>query len=127
MLPWKNRTEALQPKSQPSSQNRQQLKDELQQAMVSRRYNHALDHIMCLEALEPTDPRWPHKHGDLLRSLGRLTEAAAAYRRAARRYDALGFPVRSVAMITLARELGGISGPVQIDPADYSHTAVRVA
>jgi hypothetical protein len=126
MLPWKNRTEAVQPKS-PQSPNRQHLKDELQAAMVARRYNHALEHIMCLEALEPTDPRWAHKHGDLLRTLGRLTEAAAAYRRAARRYDALGFPVRSAAMITLARELGGISGPVQLDPNDLRHDAVRVA
>lgn len=122
MLPWKNRTEAVQPKS---SLDRQQRKDALQEAMASRRYTHALEHIMSLEAFEPTDPRWPHKYGDLLRTLGRLTEAAAAYRRAARRYDALGFPVRSAAMVTLARELGGISGPMRIDSADLIQEAVR--
>jgi hypothetical protein len=126
MLPWKSRTEAVQPKSS-QSPDRQRIKDELQDAMVSRRYTHALEHLMCLEALEATDARWPHKLGDLLRTLNRLNEAAAAYRRAGRRYEALGFPVRAAAMLTLARELGGISGPVRLDPADFMHNSVRVA
>lgn len=97
----------------PSSpkEQREALRDSLQVAMNERRYNDALNHILGLVALEPSDPRWPHKYGDVLRSLRRNNEAAAAYRRAASRYEGAGFPVRATAMLRLAGELEGDSGP----------------
>jgi len=88
---------------------KERLRDSLQVAMNERRYNDALNHILGLVALEPSDPRWPHKYGDVLRSLRRNNEAAAAYRRAASRYEAAGFPVRATAMLRLAGELDGDS------------------
>jgi hypothetical protein len=92
-------------------EQRETLRHSLQVAMNERRYNDALNHILGLVALDPNDPRWPHKYGDVLRSLRRHNEAAAAYRRAARRYDAAGFPVRATAMVRLAVELEGERGP----------------
>lgn len=99
-------------------QQRDDLRNALQIAMNERRYGDALNHILGLVALEPNDPRWPHKYGDVLRSLRRDGEAAAAYRRAARRYEAAGFPVRATAMMRLAGELAGDSGPCRIEPED---------
>jgi len=105
----KRKTPAPAPMS--PKQGREELRDALQVAMNERRYNDALNHILGLVALDPNDPRWPHKYGDVLRSLRRNNEAAAAYRRAARRYEAAGFPVRATAMVRLAMELEGDSGP----------------
>jgi len=84
-------------------------------SMNERRYSDALNHILGLISLDPADPRWPHKYGDVLRSLRRTDEAAAAYRRAARRYEAAGFPVRATAMLRLAGQLMGESGAVAIE------------
>lgn len=80
-------------------------KDALQQALATRRHSDALQNITSLIALDPSDPRWPHKYGDVLRSMGRPDEAAAAYRRAARRYELFGFPLRAQALVRLAGEL----------------------
>jgi predicted Zn-dependent protease len=106
------------PAAMSPKQQRDDLRDALQIAMNERRYGDALNHILGLVALEPNDPRWPHKYGDVLRSLRRNNEAAAAYRRAARRYEAAGFPVRATAMMRLAGELEGDSGPCRIEPED---------
>ena len=96
----------------------------LQVSMNERRYNDALNHILGLISLDPGDPRWPHKYGDVLRSLRRTDEAAAAYRRAARRYEAAGFPVRATAMMRLAGELMGESGSVRIESDEISPAQV---
>lgn len=106
----KRKTPVPAPIASPKQQ-RDELRDALQVAMNERRYNDALSHILGLVALDPNDPRWPHKYGDVLRSVRRNNEAAAAYRRAARRYEAAGFPVRATAMMRLAYELEGDSGP----------------
>jgi hypothetical protein len=105
------------PKPPASSMNeqRESLKEALTTAMNARRYGDALDHILGLITLDEADPRWPHKYGDVLRSLRRTSEAAAAYRRAARRYEAAGFPVRANAMYRLAVELQGES---DLNPSD---------
>ena len=106
----KRKTPVPAPTSSPKQQ-REDLRDALQVAMNERRYSDALNHILGLVAQDPHDPRWPHKYGDVLRSLRRNNEAAAAYRRAAHRYEAAGFPVRATAMLRLAHELEGDSGP----------------
>jgi len=101
------------------NEHRELLRESLQHSLTERRYHDALNHILGLISLDPSDPRWPHKYGDVLRSLRRNTEAAAAYRRAARRYEAAGFPVRANAMLRLSEELDGAvsrraeSGPVR--------------
>lgn len=101
-----------------TARERESLKEALALAMSERRYSDALNTILGLIALDPSDPRWPHKYGDVLRSLRRINEAAAAYRRAARRYELAGFPVRAEAMMRLAQELEGDSGPIPIDVED---------
>jgi len=110
----KRKTPVPAPTSSPKQQ-REDLRDALQVAMNERRYSDALNHILGLVAQDPHDPRWPHKYGDVLRSLRRTDEAAAAYRRAARRYEAAGFPVRATAMLRLAGQLMGESGSVAIE------------
>ncbi len=89
----------------PAADQRDVAKDALAQALQTRRHEEALHQIQTLMALDPSDPRWPHKYGDVLRALGRNTEAAAAFRRAARRYELFGFPLRAQAMLRLATEL----------------------
>jgi hypothetical protein len=69
----------------------------------------ALGLIRQLETLDPGDPRWPQKCGDVLRTQGCLDEAASAYRRAAECYERQGFGSRSNAMRHLARSLAGQS------------------
>jgi Flp pilus assembly protein TadD len=89
----------------PVADPRDAAKEALAGALHMRRHEEALQQIQTLMALDPSDPRWPHKYGDVLRSLGRRTEAAAAFRRAARRYEIFGFPLRAQAMVRLACEL----------------------
>jgi predicted Zn-dependent protease len=89
----------------PALEQRDAAKEALASALQTRRHEAALQQIQTLMALDPSDPRWPHKYGDVLRSLGRSIEAAAAFRRAARRYEIFGFPLRAQAMLRLASEL----------------------
>jgi hypothetical protein len=88
---------------------------ELMQAVADGEHPRALALVAQLEVLEPTDPRWPHKRGDLLRTRS-PREAATAYRRAAQCYDQQGHPSRAAAILTVARALTGISAPVDADP-----------
>ena len=97
-----------QPESRPDREL-ESLRKAMNDAIAERRYTDALSHIIGLVAANPSDPRWPHKYGDLLRMLGRNEEAAAAFRRSAARYEASGFTVRAKAMLRLADELDGKS------------------
>lgn len=81
------------------------LRQALTTALQERRHLDALGLIARLEAMEPDEPRWPHKRGDVLRAAGKRGDAAAAYRRAAVRYNGRGFPAREAAMINLAQQL----------------------
>ncbi len=81
------------------------LRQALTSALQERRHPDALGLIAQLEAVEPDDPRWPHKRGDVLRAAGKRGDAAAAYRRAAVRYNDRGFPAREAAMLSLAEQL----------------------
>ncbi len=51
-----------------------------------------------LEEADPNEPRWPHRHGDLLLRLGRGDDAVRAYERAVDLYAGLGFVARAAAM-----------------------------
>jgi hypothetical protein len=79
-------------------------------ALAARRYGDAIEHILGLVALEPSEPRWQQKYGEVLRTLGRDREAAAAYRRAARRYEAQALPALASAAERVADSLDG-GGP----------------
>ncbi len=74
------------------------IKDRLQQALRRERLADALVHYESLESLEPNEPRWPHRKGDLLKRLGRVEEALDAYERAVDLYGQLGFVARAAAM-----------------------------
>jgi len=85
------------------------LSDGVTQSLAQRRYSDALACIMRLVMLEPAEPRWHQKYGEVLRTLGRKKEAAAAYRRAARRYEAMALPTRASALLRVAEMLDGVS------------------
>jgi hypothetical protein len=80
-------------------------KSELAIALERREHERSFELATTLEELEPADPRWPRRCGDLLRLAGRPHDAASAYRRAAQRYEQQGFSDRAKAMSGLARTL----------------------
>jgi hypothetical protein len=86
---------------------RDALVDASTQALAARRYGDALNHIMGLVTLEPSEARWHQKYGEVLHTLGRNREAAAAYRRAARRYEVQALPARANAALRVAETLEG--------------------
>lgn len=94
------------------------LSEGVTQSLAQRRYSDALACIMRLVTLEPAEPRWHQKYGEVLRTLGRKKEAAAAYRRAARRYEALALPTRASALLRVAEMLDG--GSASTPPARTS-------
>jgi hypothetical protein len=95
-------------------EQRSELKQALARAQAACRYVDAMSALLGLVALEPHEPRWHQKYGEVLRTLGRNREAAAAHRRAARRYEALGFPVRASAALRLADTLDGTDSSAQM-------------
>ena len=84
-----------------------QLRDALQKALRKERLKDALVLYGELEEVEPTEPRWPHRRGDLCRRLGEDGDAVRCYERAVKRYAALGFVARAAAMAKVI---------LQIDP-----------
>ncbi len=84
------------------------LADQVMRAIAGRRYGDATTRLLDLIAMEPDEPRWHQKYGEVLRTLGRNREAAAAYRRAARRYEVHGLPVRASAALRVADTLDGV-------------------
>jgi len=75
--------------------------------------------------LEPTEPRWHQKYGEVLRTLGRNAEAAAAYRRVARRYEALALPARASAALRVADLLDGQDSSDRVEQLESAHLATR--
>lgn len=74
------------------------LRASLDKALRKERFTEALDLYAELERAEPDEPRWPHRHGDLLRRLGKERHAIDAYTRAVARYAGRGFVARAAAM-----------------------------
>jgi len=74
------------------------LRNRLQTALRKDRLQDALVLYDQLERLEPDEPRWPHRKGDLLRRLDRNPAAVEAYASAVNLYAAQGFIARAVAM-----------------------------
>jgi len=78
------------------------LHAELVKALRSERFDQALDLYDLIEKRKPDEPRWAHRKGDLLRRLGRDSDAVVAYERAARLYSVRGFDARAIATARLA-------------------------
>jgi CRP-like cAMP-binding protein len=74
------------------------LRELVNAALRKDKFDTALELYGELEALEPQEPRWPHRKGDLLARLGRIGLAVASFERAVDLYAAEGFLTRAVAM-----------------------------
>ncbi len=81
-----------------SSSRSRNLREKLQTALRKERLREALGHYETLELLEPNEPRWPHRKGDLLKRLGRPQPAVISYERAVVLYAQHGFVARAAAM-----------------------------
>jgi len=84
------------------------LIDALTRALAARRYDAALERVVELLERDPDEARWHEQNGELLRMLDRAPEAAAAYREAARRYDAQGLSQRASSLRRVAELLAGV-------------------
>ena len=88
------------------------LRVELNKALEHGRINDALEIYELVEKRKPDEPRWSHRKGDLLRRIGRNSEAAAAYERAAYLYSAKGFDARATATAKLVLAIDPSRGDV---------------
>lgn len=84
------------------------LRDALQQALRKERFPAALTVYDQLAEAEPTEPRWPHRKGDLLRRLNDDASAVRAFERAVDLYATQGFVARAAALAKVI---------LQIDPS----------
>ncbi|HJK89237.1 MAG TPA: cyclic nucleotide-binding domain-containing protein [Polyangiaceae bacterium LLY-WYZ-15_(1-7)] len=84
------------------------LRSKLNDAIRKGKKAQALELYAALEEAEPTEPRWPHRRGDLLRRMDRDQGAIGCYMRAVRAYAELGFVARAAALAKLI---------VSIDPS----------
>jgi CRP-like cAMP-binding protein len=81
--------------------------------------------------VEPNEPRWPHRKGDVLKRLGRRQEAADAYEHAVDLYARRGFVARAAAMAKvvtgIAPDREDIFERVRVDAARKLHRSARSA
>lgn len=114
----------------PSSRSRS-LREKLNQALRKERLSEALGHYESLQMMEHSEPRWPHRKGDLLKRLGRQAEAVGAYEQAVDLYAQQGFVARAAAMakvvLTIAPERVDILERVTTDAARKLHRSARPA
>ena len=114
----------------PDSHSRK-LRDKLNQALRKERRGEALSYYEALQVVEPNEPRWPHRKGDLLKRLGRRQEAVEAYERAADLYAHQGFEARAAAMakvvMGIAPEHVDVLERVSPDAARKLHRSARPA
>lgn len=105
-------------RSQPAA--REALCAELARAAARGEIERERELLVELQMLEPGEPRWSHRLGDLYRKAGSETEAAAAYRAAATLYADKGFEDRALAMTRVARMLSDRSRPLT-----FVHNSIR--
>ncbi len=99
------------------AKNARKLKDIATKAVNKGKYEKALDAYLALEQLEPDDGSWARRAADMYRRLKRNPEAVVAFERAADKYAAAGFLVKSVAVCKML---------LQIEPS-HSATQERLA
>lgn len=104
-------------------------REALNAALHAKEFDVALGLYDELDALEETEPRWPHRKGDLYRRIGHDAAACTAYTIAVERYSALGFVARAAALAKLivrldpARE--AVLERVDVEPAKAIHRQER--
>ena len=112
-----------------SGSRSRKVREKLNNALRRERLAEALRLYGELEDLEPQEPRWPHRKGDLLKRLGRPHEAAASYETAIDLYAANGFVARAAAMakvvISIAPEREDVLTRVTPDAARKLHRSSR--
>ncbi|MDH3845477.1 MAG: Crp/Fnr family transcriptional regulator, partial [Myxococcales bacterium] len=106
-----------------------QLRDKLQKALEKERYGEALGIYEALQTVEPSEPRWPHRKGDLLKRLGRKQAAVDSYETAVDLYAALGFLARAAAMAKVVLGVDptrmDVMERVNLGPARKLHRSAR--
>lgn len=79
--------------------------------------------------MEPDEPRWPHRKGDLLQRLDRPVSAVKAYEQAVDLYVQRGFVARAAAMakviVGIAPDRADVLERVNFDAARKLHRATR--
>jgi CRP-like cAMP-binding protein len=80
------------------------LREQLDEANRAR--NEELSDVVLeeLETVDPDNPRWPHRRGDVLRRMGRTQDAVHCFIRAVALYANAGFLPRAIAMAKVVLE-----------------------
>ncbi len=103
----------------------------MNQALRKERLTEAVTHYEALQMLERSEPRWPHRKGDVLKRLGRESDAVESYERAVDLYAQQGFAARAAAMakvvLGIAPERVDILERVRMDTARKLHRSARAA
>ncbi len=81
------------------------LRERWNRAVERDRPSDALAALVELEKLEPEEPRWSQRLGEIMRRLGKTREAEEAFVRATERYVKQGFLPRAIAMAKLVISL----------------------
>lgn len=112
-----------------TSRRTRKLRDKLQKALWKERHNEALRIYDALESVEPREPRWPHRKGDLLKRMGQNEAAVGSYEAAVELYATLGFLARAAAMAKVVMGIdptrSDILDSVNLDPARKLHRSAR--
>ena len=103
------------------------LRGKLQKALLKERHGQALRIYEALEVVEPNEPRWPHRKGDLLKRLGRKQAAVSSYETAVELYAALGFVARAAAMAKVVMGIDPSSDVLELVSFDVARKLHRSA
>lgn len=85
-----------------AKQSAESLREALARAIDKDRPRDIIAALEGLQKLEPDEPRWPHRLGDVYRRLGNVMQAADAYERAMHAFAQHGYMARAVAVAKLA-------------------------
>ncbi len=112
-----------------SGSRSRKLRGQLQKSLEKERFSDALDLYTALGRMEPAEPRWPHRKGDLLKRLGRPEEAIQFYERAVDLYASRGFVARAAAMAKVVMGIdpsrADVLERVSPEPARALHRSAR--
>ncbi len=87
------------------------LKGTAQKYEQRGKYRQAARCYRKLSRMEPENPRWPHKLGDALRRLGKLTQALNSYEHAVTLYSSDGWLQKAEALADLVKRLDAKRNP----------------
>jgi CRP-like cAMP-binding protein len=88
----------MAPPPRPDPKVLSKLRAELERASERGNHKDVARVLIDLVKVEPEEPRWPHRLGELQARAGDKTAATASYERAARLYSAQGFLARALAV-----------------------------